>query len=82
MLCSARMHPQIWNHLTFFIYLFVVAALADDGKFLLAARKYRKATCTDYTISLDANETSKGGGTCIGRLRYGLLIVDRVIAKA
>lgn len=81
-LYSARMHPQVWNHLAFVIYLFIVAALADDGKFLLAARKYRKPTCTEYTISLDADGMSKGGGTCIGKLRYVLLIVDGVSSKA
>ncbi|XP_049385676.1 tubby-like F-box protein 6 isoform X1 [Solanum stenotomum] len=58
---------------TYHLYLSLTQALADDGKFLLAARKYRKATCTDYTISLDANEMSKGGGTCIGKLRSNFL---------
>lgn len=82
MLCSARIYPQVWNHLTFFFHLLIVAALADDGKFLLAARKYRRPTCTDYVMSLDADEMSKGGGTCIGKLRYGLLIVDGVSGKA
>ncbi|KAL6971355.1 Tubby-related protein 3 [Sarracenia purpurea var. burkii] len=31
-----------------------VAALADDGKFLLAAHKFRRPTCTEYNISLHA----------------------------
>jgi tubby-related protein 1 len=47
-----------------------VAALADDGKFLLAARKWRRPTCTGYIISLDADDMSKGSGTYIGKLRY------------
>lgn len=70
-----ELHLQVWNHLSFLFHLFIVAALADDGKFLLAARKYRRPTCTDYIISLDADEMSKGGGTCIGKLRCGLLFV-------
>jgi hypothetical protein len=45
------------------------AALADDGKFLLAARKCRKPTYTDYLISLDMGDMSKGSSTYIGKLR-------------
>ncbi|XP_060197851.1 tubby-like F-box protein 3 isoform X1 [Lycium barbarum] len=58
---------------TYHLYLSLTQALADDGKFLLAARKYRRPTCTEYTISLDADEMSKGGGTCIGKLRSNFL---------
>ncbi|OIS96755.1 PREDICTED: tubby-like F-box protein 3 [Nicotiana attenuata] len=58
---------------TYHLYLSLTQALADDGKFLLAARKYRRPTCTDYIISLDADEMSKGGGTCIGKLRSNFL---------
>ena len=45
-------------------------ALAADGKFLLAARKCRRPTCTEYLISLDADDKSRGGGTYIGKLRW------------
>ncbi|XP_066391461.1 tubby-like F-box protein 11 isoform X2 [Miscanthus floridulus] len=45
----------------------VTDALADDGKFLLAARRSRRPAGTEYLISLDAKNTSKG--TCIGKLR-------------
>lgn len=58
---------------TYHLYLSLTQALADDGKFLLAARKYRRPTCTDYVISLDADEMSKGGGTCVGKLRSNFL---------
>lgn len=47
----------------------LVAALADDGKFLLAARRFKRATCADYIISLSTNNMSKGNGTYIGKLR-------------
>jgi hypothetical protein len=44
-------------------------ALADDGKFLLCARKYRRPACSEYLISLDVCDVSKGKGTYIGKLR-------------
>ncbi|KAG6514125.1 hypothetical protein ZIOFF_024465 [Zingiber officinale] len=50
-----------------------LTALADDGKFLLSARKCRRATCTDYLISLDAFDMSKGSRTYIGKLRSNFL---------
>ncbi|XP_066382020.1 tubby-like F-box protein 11 [Miscanthus floridulus] len=49
----------------------VTDALADDGKFLLAARRSRRPAGTEYLISLDAKNTSKG--TYIGKLRSNFL---------
>ncbi|CAH9136706.1 unnamed protein product [Cuscuta epithymum] len=55
---------------TYHLYLSLTQALAsDDGKLLLAARKYRRATCTDYIISLHADDISQGLGGYIGKLR-------------
>ncbi|XP_039129365.1 tubby-like F-box protein 3 isoform X1 [Dioscorea cayenensis subsp. rotundata] len=55
---------------TYHLYLGLTqAALTDSGKFLLAARKYRRPTCTEYIISLNADDMSKGSGTYIGKLR-------------
>ncbi|KAM7260016.1 hypothetical protein ACFE04_015757 [Oxalis oulophora] len=48
-------------------------ALADDGKFLLAARKCRRPTCTDYIISLHADDMSRGSNTYVGKLRSNFL---------
>ncbi|XAR57132.1 hypothetical protein NMG60_11025164 [Bertholletia excelsa] len=48
-------------------------ALADDGKFLLAARKYRRPTCADYNISLHVDDISKGSNTYVGKLRSNFL---------
>ncbi|CAL9173614.1 unnamed protein product [Musa hybrid cultivar] len=45
----------------------------DDGKFLLAARKCRRPTCTDYLISLDADDMSRTSATYIGKLRSNFL---------
>ncbi|XP_008812302.1 tubby-like F-box protein 6 isoform X1 [Phoenix dactylifera] len=58
---------------TYHLYLGLSQALTDNGKFLLAARKCRRPTCTDYLISLDADDMSKGSGTYIGKLRSNFL---------
>ncbi|NP_001148856.2 tubby protein isoform X1 [Zea mays] len=58
---------------TYYLYIGLTEALADDGKFLLAARKCRKPTCTDYLISLDKVDMSKGSSTYIGKLRSNFL---------
>ncbi|KAM0954305.1 putative transcription factor TUBBY family [Dioscorea sansibarensis] len=54
---------------TYHLYLGLTQALTDNGKFLLAAHKYRRPTCTEYVISLNADDLSKGSGTYIGKLR-------------
>ncbi|KAK7245715.1 hypothetical protein RIF29_40564 [Crotalaria pallida] len=58
---------------TYYLYLSLTSSLADDGKFLLAARKCRRPTCTDYIISLDADDMSKGSNTHVGKLRSNFL---------
>ncbi|MQM19245.1 hypothetical protein Taro_052246 [Colocasia esculenta] len=58
---------------TYHLYLGLTQALTDTGKFLLAARKCRRPTCTDYIISLDANDMSKGSNSYIGKLRSNFL---------
>ncbi|KAI3687272.1 hypothetical protein L1987_80966 [Smallanthus sonchifolius] len=58
---------------TYLLYLSLTQALADDGKFLLAARKFRRPTCTDYIISLHADDISKGSSRYIGKLRSNFL---------
>ncbi|THG08247.1 hypothetical protein TEA_010997 [Camellia sinensis var. sinensis] len=45
---------------TYHLYLNLTQALADDGKFLLAGRKFRRPTCTEYNISLHPDDMSKG----------------------
>ncbi|KAM7485132.1 hypothetical protein LguiA_001141 [Lonicera macranthoides] len=64
---------------TYHLYLNLTQALADDGKFLLAARKCRRTTCTDYIISLNADDMSKGSSTYIGKLRSNFLGTKFVI---
>ncbi|PWA74751.1 tubby-like protein [Artemisia annua] len=58
---------------TYHLYLSLNEASNDDGKFLLAAKKCRRATCTDYIISLNADDVSKGSSTYIGKLRSNFL---------
>ncbi|XP_057964179.1 tubby-like F-box protein 3 [Malania oleifera] len=58
---------------TYHLYLSLNQALNDDGKFLLAARKCRRPTCTDYIISLNADDVSKGSSTYVGKLRSNFL---------
>ncbi|KAF4358826.1 hypothetical protein F8388_013630 [Cannabis sativa] len=58
---------------TYLLFLSLTNALADDGKFLLAARKCRRATCTDYVISLHGDDMSKGSSAYIGKLRSNFL---------
>lgn len=62
--------------------LIFVAALASNGKFLLAARRYRRATCTDYIISLKRDDTSKGSKSYIGKLRYILTQLSKFESDA
>jgi hypothetical protein len=45
------------------------AALAENGKFLLAARKVRRAGSADYIISLNGDFTWRGSHMYVGKLR-------------
>ncbi|XP_010696418.2 tubby-like F-box protein 3 [Beta vulgaris subsp. vulgaris] len=58
---------------TYYLFLALSSASYDDGKFLLAARKCRRPTCTDYIISLNPEYVSKGSSTYIGKLRSNFL---------
>ncbi|KAK6141313.1 hypothetical protein DH2020_024949 [Rehmannia glutinosa] len=51
----------------------IVDASNDDGKFLLAARRCRRPTYTDYIISLKADDASKASSNYIGKLRSNFL---------
>ncbi|KAJ9187724.1 hypothetical protein P3X46_003148 [Hevea brasiliensis] len=58
---------------TYYLYLSLNQASNDDGKFLLAARRCRRPTCTDYIISLNCDDVSSGSSTYIGKLRSNFL---------
>ncbi|KAK0608286.1 hypothetical protein LWI29_028342 [Acer saccharum] len=67
---------------SYHLYLSLTNALADDGKFLLAARKCRRPTCTDYLISLHADDMSKGSSTYVGKLRSNFLGTKFIVYDA
>nr|CAB3477908.1 unnamed protein product [Digitaria exilis] len=49
--------------------LSVLAAPMDKGKFLMAARRFRRGPHTEYIISLDAEDLSQGSNAYMGKLR-------------
>ncbi|KAL3644821.1 Tubby-related protein 3 [Castilleja foliolosa] len=61
------------NNQTYHLYLNLSQASTADGKFLLAARRCRRPTYTDYVISLKPDDVSKGSGNYIGKLRSNFL---------
>ncbi|URD93942.1 tubby-like F-box protein [Musa troglodytarum] len=73
--------PEVSGKLTFPISLKQLISkfsqhlttLTDDGKFLLAARKCRRPTCTDYLISLNADDMSRTSARYVGKLRSNFL---------
>ncbi|KAG6466976.1 tubby-like F-box protein 8 [Zingiber officinale] len=55
---------------TYHLYLCLSpGVLVENGKFLLSAKRNRKPTCTEYTISIDAGNISRSSSTYIGKLR-------------
>ncbi|TYI49963.1 hypothetical protein E1A91_D12G069500v1 [Gossypium mustelinum] len=48
-------------------------AEGESDKLLLAARKVRRATCTDFVISLVADDFSRASNTYVGKLRSNFL---------
>ncbi|OIW05294.1 hypothetical protein TanjilG_03683 [Lupinus angustifolius] len=58
---------------TFYLYLSLTSSLTDKGKFLLAGRRYRRGTHTEYIISLDADDLSQGSNAYVGKLRSDFL---------
>ncbi|RLN28951.1 tubby-like F-box protein 8 [Panicum miliaceum] len=59
---------------TYHLYLCLsTAVLTENGKFLLSAKRIRKTTCTEYVISMDADNISRSSSTYIGKLRSNFL---------
>lgn len=46
------------------------ALLAENGKFLLSAKRSSGASRTEYIISMDADNISRSSSTYIGKLRW------------
>lgn len=57
----------------------VAALLVENGKFLLSAKRTRRTTCTEYVISMDADNISRSSSTYIGKLRYSNFVSDLLL---
>ncbi|KAF8405884.1 hypothetical protein HHK36_007962 [Tetracentron sinense] len=69
--------PEFCGKLTFPVSLkqcfnFAVL-LVENGKFLLSAKRNRRATCTEYVISMNAGNISRSSSTYIGKVRSNFL---------
>ncbi|CAI9781788.1 unnamed protein product [Fraxinus pennsylvanica] len=61
-------------NLTYHLFLCLSPALlVENGKFLLSAKRIRRATCTEYVISMGADNISRSSSTYIGKLRSNFL---------
>jgi len=49
--------------------LLCTVVTSESGKFLLSAKRHRKTTCTEYTISMDSGNISRSSRTYIGKIR-------------
>ncbi|KAL5231078.1 hypothetical protein ABZP36_029854 [Zizania latifolia] len=54
---------------TFYLYLSLLNATIDKGKFLMVSRRFRWGTHTEYIISLDDDDLSQGSNAYVGKLR-------------
>lgn len=62
------------SNLTYHLFLCLSPALlVENGKFLLSAKRNRRTTCTEYVISMDADNISRSSSTYIGKLRSNFL---------
>ncbi|KAF4354222.1 hypothetical protein CsatB_006853 [Cannabis sativa] len=62
------------SNLTYHLFLCLSPALlVENGKFLLCAKRTRRTTCTEYVISMDADNISRSSSTYIGKLRSNFL---------
>ncbi|MCL7044483.1 hypothetical protein MKW94_018327, partial [Papaver nudicaule] len=57
------------SNLTYHLFLCLSPALlVENGKFLLSAKRTRRTTCTEYVISMHADNISRSSTTYIGKL--------------
>ncbi|ESQ49407.1 hypothetical protein EUTSA_v10020909mg [Eutrema salsugineum] len=61
------------NTQSYHLYLGLTNSLTDNGKFLLAACKLKRATCTDYIISMRSDDMSRRSNAYLGRVRSNFL---------
>ncbi|KAH1047737.1 hypothetical protein J1N35_038521 [Gossypium stocksii] len=58
---------------TYLLFYGLVPSEGEGDKMLLAARKVRRATCTDFVISLAAYDFARASYTYVGKLRSNFL---------
>ncbi|KAH9686072.1 Tubby-like F-box protein 8 [Citrus sinensis] len=51
-------------------HLFLCLSPVENGKFLLSAKRTRRTTCTEYVISMDADNISRSSSTYIGKSNF------------
>ena len=51
------------------LMVWVLAVLSEDGKFLLAAKRNRRTTYTEYIISVDPKNISRSSNGYVGKMR-------------
>ncbi|KAL3638905.1 Tubby-like F-box protein 8 [Castilleja foliolosa] len=62
------------SNLTYHLFLCLSPALlVENGKFLLSAKRNRRTTCTEYVISIDADNISRSNNNYIGKVRSNFL---------
>ncbi|KAJ0615283.1 putative transcription factor TUBBY family [Helianthus annuus] len=59
---------------TYYLYLCLGSALmVENGKFLLSAKRKWRSTCTEYIISMAANNISRSNSSYFGKVRSNFL---------
>ncbi|KAK8652935.1 hypothetical protein V6N13_126957 [Hibiscus sabdariffa] len=58
---------------TYLLFYGLMPSEGEGDKLLLAARKVRRPTCTDFVISLAADDFSRASNTYVGKLRSNFL---------
>ncbi|OIW06590.1 hypothetical protein TanjilG_03984 [Lupinus angustifolius] len=62
------------SKMTYHLFLCLSPALlVENGKFLLSAKRTRRTTCTEYILSMDADNISRSISTYNGKLRSNFL---------
>jgi len=65
---------------TYYLYLCLSpAVLSENGKFLLAAKRNRRTTYTEYIISMDPKNISRSSNGYVGKMRSNFLGMKFVI---
>ncbi|KAI3820044.1 hypothetical protein L1987_13900 [Smallanthus sonchifolius] len=68
---------------TYYLYLCLSTALVvENGKFLLSAKRNRRSTCTEYIISMNADNISRSNNGYIGKVRSNFLGTKFIIYES